>query len=343
LGFACAAAFAQPAAAPVPLETLKPEAATVSQIFDTSKLQPVLKGATKVAVTMFSVESVQKTGKGVRMQSADGGSVSQSVTYLLAGVPQEQMQAVLDRAYDDFVAELKSIGLEVVPVADVLATQAHRKLAPTAAGGPKRVEQGEGVIEIYNARGLATVSSSRWIYMNTIAGGGSSAGGQIGGLLSLARTAGNIGSMVGDGAASSEIASELGVAAIAVQLPLEFVEQAASGSRSGSVTSAEVASRLRLSLSPMGYLGVTHQGQSVALPLRMPLVMAGTPVAEVKDTSSVATNVGLAVLSMALGSKSSTRLTEKTAVADRERFAPAVGDGLAQLRPILKQALIAMQ
>ncbi len=333
-----APAWAQkPDAKPLALDEIKADANVVATVYETAKLSAVLKGAKRVAVSMFVLESVQKTGKGVRM-TTENGSVAQNVTYLLTEVPQAGLQAALDKAYDGFVADLASLGIDVVPTADVLATAAYRKVAASRSAAPKKLEQGDWIVELYNARGLATATESRWMYFSQISTPSAA------GLLGAARAIGNISNLVADGNLQAEIGKELGVPVIAVQMPLEFVEQSASGSSSGAVTNAQVNSRVRMSLSVAGMVGVgMPDGSTTALPMKTPLVMAGQPLAEVKDTSSTAGNVALGLLSLALGSKSSTKLTEKTAVAHPENFVNTVSTGLDQYRPILKQAMQAMQ
>ncbi len=326
-----AAALVAPAWAqnkPLLLSEITPDAAAVKQVFNTDKLKPALKGANKVAISSFALETVLKTGKGIQ-----SGNTTLEVTYLMSEIPQPALQAAVDKAYDDLVADLKAMGLEVVPVADMLATAAYRKVAAAASAGPRKVEQGDGIVEIYNARGLNTINESRWIYLNNLSGGG--------GAFGALRAVGGIGGMVADGKLQEEICKELGVPCIGVHLPMEFVEQ----STSSTSDSVGVASRLRLSFSTMGYIGAGGGSQSdwASLPVRTHLVLGGTPVREVKDTSSVAANVGLGMLNLLAGGRRSTRLTEKTALAHPEKFVAAYSEGMELIRPVLKQALMAMQ
>jgi hypothetical protein len=319
---------------PLQLSELAPDAAVVKQVYITDKLKPVLKGVTKVAITGFAMETVLKTGKGI-----SSGGATQEVTYILAEVPQAATQAAWDQACDDFVADLKAMGLEVLTVADVMATAAYRKAATAGAAGagPRKVEQGGAITALYNARGLGTVSESRWMYLNNLSGGG--------GVFGALRAVGGIGGMLVDGKLQEEIAKELGVTCIGVHLPMEFVEQSTSASSDGAGVNVGVASRLRLSFSMMGYIGAggALQNDWLSLPIRTSLVLSGTPVREVKDISSTAANVGLGLLSMVAGGRTSTRLTEKTALAHPEQFVAAFSEGMAKYRPIMKQALMAMQ
>jgi hypothetical protein len=334
LGAAFCAAPAWAQNKPLQLSELTPDAAVVKQVYVTDKLKPVLKGVSKVAISGFSMETVLKTGKGI-----SSGGATQEVTYILAEVPQAAMQAAWDQAYDDFVADLKSMGLEVVSLADVMATAAYRKAAAGAAAGsgPRKLEQGSVITELYNAKGLVTTHESRALYLSNLTGGG--------GVFGALRAVGGVGGMIADGKLQEEIAKELGVTCIGVHVPMEFVEQSTSASSDGAGVSVGVASRLRLSFSGMGYIGAggAVQNDWSSLPIRTSLVLGGTPVREVKDTSSTAANVGLGMLSLLAGGRTSTRLTEKTALAHPEQFVAAFSEGMAKYRPIMKQALMAMQ
>ncbi len=329
-GAVCAAPAWAQMPKPVLLSEVTPDAASVKQVFNTDKLKPVLKGVNKVAISSFALETVLKTGKGIT-----SGGATQSVTYILAEVPKQALQAALDKAYDDFVAELKSMGLEVVPMADVMATAAYRKAAANPPTGPRKVEQGEAIAEIYNARGLVTINESRWMYLSNLGGSGGSSP------LGALRAIGGISGMVADGKLQEEMCKELAVTCIGVHLPMEFVEQSTSSNSDG----VSVASRLRLSFSMMGYIGAGGASQSdwSSLPIRSSLVLGGTPVREVKDTSSTTANVAIGMLNMLGGGGRSTRLTEKTALADPEKFVSAYSEGMSRYMPIMKQALMAMQ
>lgn len=326
------AAWAQKGIGTLQLDELKVEPAVVAQVYQADQLKPMLKGATKVAVAAFTLESVLKTGRGVQ-----SGNTSLEVTYVLAEVPQAAVQAALDKAYQDFVADLKAAGLEVVAHEQVVATQAFKtskQSASAPAQGPRRIEQGEFMVELYQPLGLNTTADSRWMYMMSLQNAGASP------LMGAFRAIGNAAALASDGNLQLAIAKELGVPVITVALPMEFVEQRSSSSRSG----VGVSSDLRLSLSPMGFVGVSSpEGRTAALPHSVYLAFAGTPVKEVKDTSSTGANAALGLLNAMVGQGRSKRMVEKTAVADPEQFPLAVAQGLARFRPILMQAVTAMR
>lgn len=296
--------------------------------------KPVLKGVSKIAIPWFAVESAVKTGAGIRRESGEG-SVTQNVTYVLDGVPRKEMQAAVDKLYDSLVSDLKAQGIEVVPVEQVIATTAYKNSAPKFTS-PNLQEGGNAEAMVYAAKGLTLgLSNSRFIFnRNSTPGNGD--------LFSLVKIAGQLTSQVGDGNLAGAIGEELNVPVMVVQLPLEFVEQSTKSS-GGGVISAEVHSRLRMSISSNAFFSVGSTKEYSSHVSIAPIILAGTPVKAVKDTSSVAANVGLGLLSMMTGSKSSTKLTEKTAEAHPTLYVESVADGLGKFNKIILAAVKAMQ
>jgi hypothetical protein len=302
----------------------------------------VLKGVTKIAIPMFAVETVVKTGAGIRRETGEG-SVAQNVTYLLDGVPQKDMQAAVDKLYDSLVTDLKALGIDVVSPEQVIASAAYKKSAPSLTS-PNKQEGNNAEAMVYAAKGLTLgLSNSRFIFNR--AAGVSSGAGQLGALFSAAKVVGQLSSQVSDGGIANAISEELGVPVLMVQLPLEFVEQTtkSSGGILSGTASAEVHSRLRLSISNNAFVAVGRGNDYSSHVTTTPLILSGTPVQAVKDTSSVATNVGLGLLSMALGGKSSTRITEKTAEAHPTLYVDSVADGVGKFSKIIVAAVKAMQ
>ncbi len=314
-----------------------PEFTTIFNIAPKS----VLKGATKIAIPLFTIETATKTGLGIRVESS-GGSVSQSVTYILDGVPQKAMQAAVDALYDELVADLKTAGIEVIPYEQLMATAAYKKNV-TALTSPS-IQSGHGAEAlVYSAKGMTPgLSNSRFIFTRTTSVGSSNA---IDGLLAAAKTVSQLSSQIGDAGVAAAIGEELGVPVLLVQIPVEFVEQKTKGSGGffSSATTAEVSSRLRLSIAPNTFVSAGQGNDFSGLMSTTSLTLTGTPVKDVKDTSSVAANVGLAVFAMALGAKTSTRLTEKTAIADPEKYVESIRTGVGKFVKVVGAAVKAMQ
>ncbi len=334
-----ATVFAQKAG--ISIDDVKLDAPDFKDIFGMAP-KSVLKGVTKIAIPVFTVETVVKTGAGIRQESSSG-SVTQEVTYILEGVPQKEMQAAVDKLYDDLVADLKTVGIEVVPAEQLKETAAYKAAALTAASPALHSGSGAEVM-VYAAKGVALgLSNSRYMFMRGAAGGG--LGGTIGNVMAAASVLGSLTSQVGDAKVAGAIGEELGVPTLMVQVPLEFVEQKGKGTSGfwGGNAAAEISSRLRLSIAVNAFISASNKGEFSVLNSGTPLIISGTPVKTVKDTSSVAANVGLAVFAMAIGSKASKRMTEKTAEADPEKYVANVADGVGKFSKVVLAAVKSMQ
>jgi hypothetical protein len=333
-------ALAQGTKPAIPIEEIAADPAELTKVFNIAP-KSVLKGVTKIAIPLFAVETAIKTGAGIKQETGTG-SVSQSVTYLLAGVPQKEMQQAVDSLYDGLVAELKALGIEVVPPEQIIATNAYKQAAITLTS-PNKQEGNNAEALVYSAKGMALgLSNSRFIFNRTATVG--SGGGSIGALFNAAKTVGQLSSQVGDAGVAAAIGEELKVPVMILQIPLEFVEQAtkSQGSLFGG-GSAEVHSRLRLTVGFNSFLSVGKANDYSSHVTITPLILSGTPVQAVKDTSSVAANVGLGLLSAALGSRTSSRMTEKTAEADPAKFVESVVQGLSKFNKIVATAVKGMQ
>jgi hypothetical protein len=324
----------------IPIEEIGADQAELSKVFNIAP-KSVLKGVTKIAIPFFAVETAIKTGAGIKQETGTG-SVAQSVTYLLAGVPQKEMQQAVDSLYDGLVSELKVLGIEVVPPEQIIATNAYKQAALTVTS-PNKQEGNNAEALVYSAKGMALgLSNSRFIFNRTA--GVASGAGSIGALFNAAKTVGQLSSQVSDASLATAIGEELNVPVLILQVPLEFVEQVTK-SQGGFFGggSAEVHSRLRLTVGFNSFLSVGTNKEFSSHVTITPLILSGAPVQAVKDTSSVAANVGLGLLSAALGSRSSSRMTEKTAEADPTKFVESVVQGLGKFNKIVATAVKAMQ
>jgi hypothetical protein len=73
----------------IPIEDIGADQAELTKVFNIAP-KAVLKGVIKIAIPFFAVETAVKTGAGIKRETGNG-SVAQSVTYLLSGVPQKEM------------------------------------------------------------------------------------------------------------------------------------------------------------------------------------------------------------------------------------------------------------
>jgi hypothetical protein len=145
-------ALAQGTKPAIPIEEIAADPAELTKVFNIAP-KSVLKGVTKIAIPLFAVETAIKTGAGIKQETGTG-SVSQSVTYLLAGVPQKEMQQAVDSLYDGLVAELKALGIEVVPPEQIIATNAYKQAAITLTS-PNKQEGNNAEALVYSAKGMA--------------------------------------------------------------------------------------------------------------------------------------------------------------------------------------------
>jgi hypothetical protein len=297
-----------------------------------------LKGITKVAIPVFSVETLVKTGQGA--VSSDGlASTRLNVTYLLENVSTSLMQISIDRAYDALVADLKAAGIEVVPMEEILNTAAARKLA--AAKNPAAFSSSGEDILVYGAKNspFALNSSIRQYQSLLTGGGGGGANNPISAALAIGQVVGSIAAQVSDGKALQELAEELKVPLLVVQMPVEFISMKAKANSGFGFLSASVEAKLQLmtpSFTRVSISGPT--GNSVAFGLKGDVrsyIFPGNPIKEVKDTSSIALNLGLMALSSLAGSKSSSQIKEKTVIADPDQYAESVEAGLRFFSKVL--------
>ncbi len=295
-----------------------------------------LKGITKVAIPVFSVETLVKTGQGA-VSSNGVASTRLNVTYLLENVSTKLMQISIDRAYDALVADLKAAGIEVVPMEEILNTAAAKKLA--AAKNPAAFSGSGEDILVYGAKNspFALNSSIRQyqsLLMNS--GGGNDI---ISSALTVGRVVGSIAAQVSDGKALQELAEELKVPLLVVQMPVEFISMTSKSERGFGFLSAGVDAKLQLMTPSFIRASISGPtGNSVAFGLKGDVrsyIFPGSPIKEVKDTSSLALNLGLMALSSLAGSKSSSQIKEKTVIADPDQYAESVEAGLRFFSKVL--------
>lgn len=150
-------AFAQSAgtaAAPTVAEFIKAE-------------QPgVLGGRKKVAIATFTLQLVRDQGIE-RSAGTFGMFQGQSASYFTqTRIDQATLQAVADRLYDTFVAELKAGGVDVVPQAELDADPNYQELRKIAVASPfsdtlntgKGKDQVMGVNLLTAAKGLPIIT-----------------------------------------------------------------------------------------------------------------------------------------------------------------------------------------
>ena len=99
------------------------------------KFTKYFKPSRKVAITSFRVQiATGAQESSTRRQFLGGGAMSSStLAVTLGGVSEEQVQAIADRLYDDYVQMLTNSGYTVVPADELAANPEFRKLVGDGA------------------------------------------------------------------------------------------------------------------------------------------------------------------------------------------------------------------
>ncbi|MES2898105.1 MAG: hypothetical protein V4723_00180 [Pseudomonadota bacterium] len=326
------------------------DAVKVDSNFDAAAMAPKLikgqsddnkmvRGIKRLAIGSFDVEFATKgssSATATRMgQSANAnGSNSRSTTSVsmaLAGVNEADFQAIVEQLHADFVKQVKAAGIEVVGVDKVMNTETYRKMAASGKPAPHVKSGGNETSVVVTPEGRPVVGFSLMS--------------KGGGLAALS----NFSTFTGTMFTGPDIAKELDATVVNVRMVVRFVEQQSSNSSFlGRVSgSATVESKI----SPTIVAGDTTvhifspQGGG-ALTLQEPIQIdqaAFTGVRDVTSTAAKATGVGLAVLSFAMGSGSSTQIKEFEAVADPVKYRDLVGNGLGQVSSMMVHQLLMLR
>lgn len=312
-------------AAPVALNADFQPAAQAAELVSFSGPQG-LKPLQKVAISSFQVEFLTKAAASASSREIGrSGSAGVSTVISLTGVGDADFQAITDALYRDTVAELQALGLEVLPVSRVLASPAYQKMA--TAGGPSPYRKSGSVSSsVYAPDGLAVYGFG----VAPVRGGG---------LLDALSGLGAAASAIGG---SIDLQKELDATLVDVRLVVGFAElQSSDRSLLERISGkAEVKAQVGPTvLAEDSRLSLQGPGGVSTFALQKPLALDGAAIAQVKDTSSVAGNIGLAVLSLAIGNGGSQRAVEKEAQADPAAFGRIVGQGLGAVRQMLLQRL----
>lgn len=289
--------------------------------------QGVLKGARRVAIGSYQVEFVHKgAASASSYRIGESGRANTNVVVSLTGLAPADFQAIADAAYAQTQAELKAAGLELVPQEQVLASATYRKLT-------------EGASAVAETRTKDTWSMVHAPSGLKVYGEGA---GSTGGLMALA----TLGQTMSAAFGQTDFSKELGAAIVNVRLVVNFVDMTSSdrswfGRSSGE---SKVSWQIGPSVAPertsfsVARFDIADGGLA-RLTLQAPLLIDGAAFTGVKDTSSVAANVGLALLNLAIGKGGSSSAVEKEVVADPERYKALVGQGLATASALFVQRL----
>lgn len=292
-----------------------------------------VRGLKRVAIGTFDVEFATK-GSSSASATAIGSNANgtnnraNASTYMaLAGVNEADFQAIVDQLYARFVADLGAAGLEVVPTATVVAAPSYVKMAGSGKPGPHAKSGGRESSVVVTAEGRPVV--------------GVSLATKGGGLAAL----GNFSAITSTMFSGPDIAKDLDATVLNVRMVVRFVDMKSSDSSFLSRMSGDAS--VQSKLSPTIAAGDTMvtiyspQGGGV-FTLQSPIQINPAAFVGIKDvtsTSSKATMVGLAVLSMAMGKSDSNSIKELEAVADPVRYRELVGGGLGEVGSMMVEQL----
>ena len=283
-----------------------------------------LKGLQRAAIGSFQVEFVTKGAAAAKSyEIGRSGSSSTNMMITVVGVGTPDFQAITDRLHADFVRDLKAMGIEVVPVEKLLAAAAYQKMAATGKPSPAETRTSNTWSTVFAPAGMAVYGI----------GSSSTAIGMLAGFTAMSDVSAT---MFGN----LDLIKELDAALITVRMVVNFVNLKSSDSSwfsrsSGTATvSGEVGPSVAYKTSMMS---IQRPADIATMTLEAPLVLDDTAFTEVKDTSSVAANIGLALLSAAIGKGGSATAVEKEAVADPAKYRVVVGDGVGAVREMFME------
>lgn len=295
----------------VDFDPAMPAATGARELITASDVGP-LRELRQVAIAAFNVEFVTSSSSSAQARELGRtGTTGLNVTYRLTGVGPQEMQQATDTLHQAFRKQLQDAGVEVLPIEQVRATAAWRKLA--AGGKPTPLERSGK-----DTRGLVFSADAVPVWGVTAASGGNA-------FSALAGVGQAMSSIVTQG----ELITELGVPIVTVDMKVDFAQlQSNTSSFLGRISgTAEVKGKVALTLTSLNVVLSKREGGS-NLSLTQPLVLQGDAIDGVKDVTSAAGNVALAVLSLAIGNGGSQTVKEMEAQADPTRFREVVQTNL---------------
>lgn len=283
----------------------------------------------RVAITSFQVEFIVRgAASASSYEIGRSGTASVHTHVQLTGVGPAERQALTDQAHAQFQAALASAGYEVVPLARVLQAPSFQQLAGSGPAGPVETRGHNTWSVVHAPQGMPVYGE----------GAGTSSLPMLGGLGQMAQAFNQMNHL-------PALARELDAAPVQVRLVLHFADLRSSGLQ--RLFGRDATASVGVGISPMlvpvqSHLTVVRPGGApLRLQLKAPLLLDGSAFAELRDTSSTAANIGLAVLSFAMGTGSSAKAQEYEAVAAPERYSTVVAAGLDAARDLLVARLAA--
>jgi hypothetical protein len=184
-----------------------------------------LKGMKRVVIPVFQIEFAVEN-----KTSAVGSGASVKAQARLSGVDRPQFEEITNQFYDKLVADLKGLGLEVVPYATLAGNESYKSMERVFKTSPQLIKTGDGLSLFYSPEGLP-------IYW-----GGNMANNDR---LGLGAALGNF-STVQPQNIEPGIAKALDASVLRVRVSVDIAKQHASGSMFGHSASASTKAQLGL-------------------------------------------------------------------------------------------------
>jgi len=322
-------ALAKDAPEPITVDAQFKPAEQAGKLFSVAEGR-ALKGVTKVAVPLFSVEFVIADSERADTSGfASAGRASAAVYYKLKGLEEADFQAITTALYQRFLTELKDAGLEVLTQDQLAASPTYKKLA--ASGVPSPIKSDAAMT--LSAPGMAIYG------VNKAQTGGSNGPGLFGALAQM----GSGFSAVSAAMDTVTLQQELGATVIEVQMKVNFVQLTNNnkGFFGRISNTASVESKVRPMVGSATFN--VQSGTRGSLTLSNPLALDGAAFSEVRKKPTTAGDVAGAVavglLRLALNSKDSSSSDEMEVVADPAKYRDIVGSGLGTVTQMFVQRL----
>ena len=289
-----------------------------------------LKGISRAAISSFQVEFVTKgAASASSYEIGRSGSANTNLQITMVGLGAADYQHITDLLHAEFERDLQAQGITVVPTAQVLASPVYQKMAASGKPSPTDTRTKDTWSTVYAPAGLVVYG----------VGSSSTAFALLAGFTAMADVSATM-------FANLELAKELDASLLVVRLVVNFVDLKSSDSSwfGRSSGTASVKGELAPSLTTASMMQVVQpSGVAATLQLQAPLLMDAGVFTQVKDTSSIVGNVGLAVLSLAIGKGGGATAIEKEAVADPARYRSVVAAGAGSARAMFMERLRAGQ
>lgn len=284
----------------------------------------VLPGNKRVAITGFRVAFITSNTVTAQVRASyflgrDTSGASSKLTVRLAGVDSTAMQALTDRAYADFVAQLRLAGREVVPQEELRDFFAG--IDTVATGKPYSQESNQQAATVFSPTGLP-------LWFHNWDGAWSDRG---------MFDQKNIRSL-------ADYSQKINAIAIAPLIVVDFAQMSSSGNRSGILArSAETGAKLALSVSAFSSRviraeetrsGIVMKGDDAAINLTQGFVSErsfGT-IREVAATDNQATKSVFDAIGKSMGMANAggaaRKQSENVAESSNALYAAAAGEAL---------------